>query len=149
VNTRQTAAAERAREHERAVHLVDVVAVREALLGNEVALTELERDAVISLASGAGMDRDVVRRGLGVCRSTLDTSIKAQRTARPRVERQALATALVEPALDLIAAVRDRDAEAVAELLGQFAGINLTGWHAFAIVLADLAGREEGDDDAR
>jgi hypothetical protein len=144
VNGRQTAAAEKILDHKRAVHLVDGVTIRAALLGNEVALTELEHDAVISICDVDGMDRDLVRRGLGISRSTLDKAITARRTARPAAERQALATALIEPALDLLAAVRNWDAEAVADVLAQFAGMNLTGWHAFAIVLADMASSESG-----
>jgi hypothetical protein len=135
VNGRETAEAERALDNERRAHLVDVEAVRRALLGVPGALTELERGAVISICDTDGMGREVTAEGLGVTRDNLDRLIKKRRRLAGFAYRAALAAGAREPALELVAAVRARDILAVAEILTER---DTQGLYALAIVLADM-----------
>lgn len=146
MNGRETAAAEKVLDNERAVHLVDAETVRRGLLGDPGAMTELERGATISIADTDGFDRELTAAGLGVSRAVFDPKTLTRRRVRAGFAyRSALAAGSREPATDLIGAVRDRDVAAVAEILTP---LSTQGLYALAIVLADMAGREPGADDA-
>ncbi len=150
MNGRETAAAERALDNQRRAHLVDAEAVRRALLGDPVALTELERGATISICDTDGLDRSLTAQGLGITSDHLDKLIYRRRTRAVLAYKNALAAGMREPALDLVDAVRDRDVCAVAEIL---TGLQQQGLYALAIVLADMAGaagvaRDPGADEA-
>jgi hypothetical protein len=145
VNGRETAEAERALDNERRVHLIDAESVRRAVLGDPGALTELERGAVVSIADTDGFDRELTAAGLGVSRKHLEKLVKRRRTLAGFAYRNALAAGMREPAAELVDAVRDRDVCAVAEILTE---LDTQGLYALAIVLADMARRDPGADDA-
>ena len=122
--------------HERAVHLVDVEAVRLALLGVRKALTELEAGAVVALCDVGGFDRELTAAGLGITRSSLDDRIAKRHRQLPGLAADLLVLTMTGPAGDLVAAVTARDPDAVRDVL--------TGWDrqhlaALAVVLADMA----------
>lgn len=135
MNGRETAAAEHVIENRRAVHLIDAVAIRNALLGSTVALTELERGAVIAICDLHGLDRDLTAAGLGTNREAVDKAIARRRRSAGYAYRAALAAGMREPALDLVDAVRERNVVAVAEVVTV---LDTQGLYALAIVLADL-----------
>jgi hypothetical protein len=124
---------------ERAVHLIDAEAIRQALLGTPVALTELEKGAVIAICDTDGLDREITARGLGLTHGAVDTAITRRRAAVPRLAADALAAAMGQPARDLTDAVAARDREAVADVL---TGLDVLQLRALAVVLADMASRE-------
>lgn len=119
--------------HERAVHLVDGEAIRRALLGSPVALTELERGAVISIASMDGFDRELSAQGLGVSRNTLDSAIAHHRRRLPGLTRDLWAATALRPAGALVEAVASQDAGGVASVL---CGLDRQRLAALAVVLA-------------
>ena len=141
----QTDAQVRHAEHKRAVHLIDGVAIREVLLGAPKALTELERGAVIAVCDLHGLDRELTGRCLGLAPKSVGKLIGRRRKNVDAAFKEALAAGMVEPALELMDAVRDRDADAVADVLCE---LSVQGLYALAVVLADMAGREPGADDA-
>lgn len=145
MNGRETQEAERALDNRRRVHLVDAEAVRRGLLGDPGAMTELERGAAISIADTDGFDRELTAVGLGITRHHLDKLIKRQRVLAGFAYRHALAAGMREPAADLIDAVHARNVAAVAEILTE---LSTQGLYALAVVLADMADREPGADDA-
>lgn len=141
MNGRETAEAERTLENERRVHLVDAESVRRAVLGDPGALTELERGAVVSIVDTDGFDRELCATGLGVSRKHLEKLIKRRRLLAGFAYRNALAAGMREPAADLIDAVRERDVNAVAEILTV---LDTQALYALTIVLADMAGEPGG-----
>lgn len=124
-----------AERHEKAVHLVDGEAIRRALSGCPTALTELERGVVITIADTDGLDREITAQGLGMSRGTLDWAILRRRQRVPVLTRDLLAAALLRPAGDLVDAVRDADADAVA---GVLSGLDRQRLAALRVVLASL-----------
>jgi len=127
---------ELARErHERVVHLVDVEAVRRALLGSPTALTELERGAVIALCDLYGLDVTITAAGLGVAPNTVDWTIRRNRKRLPGLTRDLMAAAMLRPAGELVEAVAAGDADAVAGLLTDLDRQRLA---ALAVVLASM-----------
>lgn len=122
------------------MHLVDGEAIRRALLGTPVALTALEQGAVISICDTNGLDREITARGLGMTRGGVDNAIVRAKRAAPARYADVLAAAMEQPAADLVAAVAARDAGAVGEVL---AGLDVQQLRALAVVLADLAAREQ------
>lgn len=122
--------------HERAVHLLDVTAIRRALLGDPVTLRELERGAIVVLADEYGLDHRIVAEGLGRSTSTVSTAIIRRRERLPGLAADLLALTMTGPADDLIAAVSARDPDAVR---GVLAGWDRQHLAALAVVLADLA----------
>jgi hypothetical protein len=142
VNGKETAAAERILETKRAVHLVDAVAIRKALLGTPTALTEIEQGAAITICEVGGLSRDLTAQGLGLERSSIDQLMTRRRRELPAAEADALVAAMADRAQLLIAAVADRKRAAVAEVLQP---MPVTELHALAIALADmLAAPERG-----
>lgn len=130
--------AQEARErHEREVHLIDAIAIRRALLGDPVALTELERGAAIVLCDTHGMSREVVAEGLGTYRRQLERDLAARRRDLPAARAQFLTVAARRPALDLVEAVQAWDRDAVAAV---FDGLDRDEMTALAVVLAAFAG---------
>jgi hypothetical protein len=140
MNGRETAAAERALNRERTVHLVDVEAVRQALTGTLSALTELEQDAAITLCDLGGLSRELTAAGLGMSADLVQKKINRRRARVGYAYRNALAAGAREPAAHLIRVVRRRDVVAVAEILTE---LSQQGLYALAIVLADMAGAQE------
>lgn len=124
-----------AERHEKAVHLVDGEAIRRALSGCPTALTELERGVVITIADTDGLDREITAQGLGMSRGALDWAILRRRQRVPALTRDLMAAALLRPAGDLVGAVRDADAEAVA---GVLSGLDRQRLAALCVVLASL-----------
>lgn len=122
-----------AEANERAVHLVDVEAVRAALLGTPVALTELERGAVVALCDLGGFDVAITAAGLGVSVKRLGDRMRVRRRRVPALTRDLWAAVMLRPAADLVDAVASRDAEAVASAL---CGLNRQHLAALAVVLA-------------
>ena len=124
------------RRHERAVHLVDGAAIRRALSGCPSAIkamTDLEREVVIAIADTDGIDREVTAAGLGISRSTLDWKITHQRRRAAALTRDLWAAAMLQPAADLVSAVRENDPGAVAEVL---VGLDPQRLAALCVVLA-------------
>lgn len=121
--------------HERARHLIDAVAIAKALEGSPVALTELERDAVIVIADTDGIDREITAAGLGISRSGLDWAIIRQRRRVPALTRDLWAAVMLRPAADLVSAVRAHDPDAVASVL---LGLDRQRLAALAVVLASM-----------
>lgn len=128
---------EQARErHERAVELVDVEAVRRALTGCPSvlgAMTDLERELVVTIADVGGLSREITARGLGVSGGALDWAIKSRRRRVAALTRDLWAAAALRPAADLVDAVAAGDADAVASLL---LGLDRQHLAALAVVLA-------------
>lgn len=135
MNGRETAAAEHLIDNERAVHLIDAEAIRRALLGTPTVLTELERDAAITICDLDGLDRRIAAAGLGMPRDTLATEVIRRRDRLSGFTTRLMAAAAVEPAEDLVDAVDAEDQGAVADVLH---GLDLQGLYALAVVLADL-----------
>lgn len=133
MNGFETANAQRLAVHERAVHLVDAVAIRRALLGDPVALTELEYGACVVICDRGGLNRELVARGLGVGRRRLEREVAYKRRDLPAVERELLAAELRPVAAEFAQAVERGDAAAVA---GIAAGLDAEGWCALALNLA-------------
>lgn len=132
----QTDAQVRHAEHERAVHLVDAVAIRKALFGTPVVLTQLERGAVVTICDTHGLSRDLVAEGLEENRRQFEREIAYRRRDLPATRADYLAAAARQPASDLVAAVKAWDRDAVAEVL---VGLDVQGLYALAVVLADMA----------
>jgi hypothetical protein len=145
VNGGQVEAQERREQHERAVHLVDGVAIRKALSGTPAALSELERGAVIAICDTYGLSRDLTAAGLGITLAHLEKLIGRRRMLAGFAYRCALAAGMREPAADLVDAVAARDVAAVAEILTE---LDTQGLYALAVVLAEMAGRDPDADDA-
>lgn len=143
--TREVIRALATQRHERAVHLIDLEAVRLALLGVPTVLRELEAGAVVALCDLGGLDRELTARGLGVSRSCVDDRI-AKRRALPGLAADLLALTMTGPAADLVAAVAARDVDAVR---GVLAGLDRQHLAALAIVLADLVAPDAFGDDER
>jgi len=122
-------------EQERAAHLIDVGAIRRALLGTPTALRELEQGAVVTLCDVDGIDRHMIAGAIGITKDNLEVLIRRRRAALPAAESEFLAACMREPAADLVGAVRARDRAAVAEV---FEGLDYRALYALAIVLADL-----------
>ena len=122
--------------HERAVHLIDATAIRRALLGDPVALTELERGAIVVLADEYGLDHQIVAEGLGRSKSTVSTAIIRRRERLPGLAADLLALTMTGPADDLVSAVSARDPDSVRDVL---AGWDRQHLAALAVVLADMA----------
>lgn len=119
--------------HERAVHLIDLEAVRRVLLGIPAVLTELERGAVIALCDAGGLDATVTAQGLGVAPSTVDWTVRRHRKRAAALTRDLQAAAMLRPAAELVTAVAGSDAEAVASVLSS---LSLQQFAALAVVLA-------------
>lgn len=134
----ETDAQVRRAAHERAVHLVDAVAIRKALFGTPVVLTELERGAVVTICDTHGLSRDLVAEGLEENRRQFERAVAYRRRDLPAARADFLAAAARQPALDLVAAVKAWDRDAVAEVL---VGLDVQGLYALAVVLADMAGQ--------
>ena len=147
MNGRETQEAEHLLDNARAVHLIDAEAIRRALLGTPTALTELEREASITICDIEGLDRRVTARGLGIPRDTLTQTILRRRDQLPRFTTRLMAAAAVEPAEELVRAVDAADRDAVADVLHR---LNRQGLYALAVVLADLVleARDPDADDA-
>ncbi len=125
--------------HEREVELIDATAIRRALSGCPVALTAMERGVVISIADTHGMDREVVAKGLGFRqRAGVDAAITRARRAVSDAEKNVLAAAAWDRAMELVEAVQDEDAQAVSAAL---CDLDRQGLAALAVVLADLVVR--------
>lgn len=122
--------------HERVVHLLDATAIRRALLGDPVTLTELERGAIVVLADEYGLDHQIVAEGLGRSKSAVDTAIIRRRERLPGLAADLLALTMTGPAEDLIAAVAVRDPDGVRDVL---AGWDRQHLAALCVVLADMA----------
>ena len=135
MNGKQTAVAARRLDNQRRVHLVDVEAVRRALLGDPAALTELEQGAVVALADLDGFDYTLTARGLGVSPRTLSDRVRARRRRVPALTRDLWAAVMLPAAQALVRAVRLDDADAVAAILTPLDRQRLA---ALAVVLADL-----------
>lgn len=113
--------------HERAVHLIDLEAVRRVLSGIPAVLTELERGAVIALCDAGGLDATVTAQGLGVAPSTVDWTIRRHRRRAAVLTRDLQAAVMLRPAAELVEAVA-----AVLTPLGQ------QQFAALAVVLASM-----------
>jgi hypothetical protein len=135
--------AERKAAHVGAVHLVDTVAVRRALLGSPVALTELERGAVISICDLGQIDRNLVAQGLGLSKAALNTALRQRQRHLPAAEADTLVAAMAERVPGLVAAVGERDRAAVSRLMP----VQVEELQALVIAFADLAGTAGGDVD--
>ena len=124
---------EQARErHEQAVHLLDAEAIRRVLSGCPAWLTELEREAVVTIADVGGLSREITARGLGVSEGALDWAITRRRRVAA-LTRDLWAGAALRPAAELVGAVGAGDAGAVASLLCALDPQRLA---ALAVVLA-------------
>lgn len=135
---------EQARErHEQAVHLLDAEAIRRVLSGCPAWLTELERDAVVTIADVGGLSREITARGLGVSEGALDWAITRRRRATA-LTRDLMAAAALRPAADLVEAVAARAAGAVARVLS---GLDRQRPAALAVVLALMTA--DADPDSR
>lgn len=141
MNGGQIDAQERRDAHERTVHLVDVVAVVRALLGDPVSLTELERGAAIVLCDTLGLMREITADGLAIDPRRLMREIERKRRDLPAARADFLAVAARQPALDLVDAVNAWDRGAVAELL---VGLDVQSLYALVVVLAHMAGTQGG-----
>lgn len=132
--------------HERAVHLIDLEAVRRVLSGIPAVLTELERGAVIALCDAGGLDATVTAQGLGIAPSTVDWTIRRHRRRAAVLTRDLQAAVMLRPAAELVEAVAAGDAEAVA---GVLLPLGRQQFAALAVVLAsmvadaDAEGREQ------
>ena len=82
--------------HEQKVHLVDAEAIRQALLGLPKALTALERGAALVVCDQGGLDREIVGRGLGLERESVDRAISRAREVAPDLQLRALAVVLAD-----------------------------------------------------
>ena len=138
MNGRETAEALRAEERERTIHLIDQVAIQRALLGEPMALTELERGAAIVLCDLNGLSREITAEALGLNVRQLEREIKYRRRDLPAARADYLATAARQPALDLIDAVDAWDRDAIAAILD---GTDRQGLYALVVLLAAFAGR--------
>jgi hypothetical protein len=137
-------------EQERAAHLIDVGAIRRALLGTPTALRELERGAVVTLCDVDGIDRHLVAGAMQITKPHLEILIRRRRDALPAAQADFLAACMREPAQDLVEAVHAGDRDAVA---GVLEGLDVQSLYALAVVLADLVdpavvARDPGADDA-
>lgn len=121
--------------HERAVHLIDLEAVRRVLSGIPAVLTELERGAVIALCDAGGLDATVTAQGLGIAPSTVDWTIRRHRRRAAVLTRDLQAAVMLRPAAELVEAVAAGDAEAVAAVL---CGLGRQQFAALAVVLASM-----------
>ena len=120
---------------ERAVHLIDLEAVRRVLSGIPAVLTELERGAVIALCDAGGLDATVTAQGLGIAPSTVDWTIRRHRRRAAVLTRDLQAAAMLRPAAELVSAVADSDADTVASVLSP---LSLQQFAALAVVLASM-----------
>lgn len=134
MNWRETAAAERAIESERTVHLIDAEAIRKALLGDPGALTELEQGAAIVITDQWGLDRELTAAGLGVRGDSVKRAISRARSLAPARLRLLLAATAEESVQPVVDAVKARDAELIAEYLTDLDVLQL---RALVIALAD------------
>lgn len=121
--------------HERAVHLIDLEAVRRVLSGIPAVLTELERGAVIALCDAGGLDATVTAQGLGIAPSTVDWTIRRHRRRAAVLTRDLQAAVMLRPAAELVEAVAAGDAEAVA---GVLLPLGRQQFAALAVVLASM-----------
>lgn len=117
------------------MHLVDAEAIRRALLGSPVALTQLERGVVVAIADMDGLDREITARGLGISLDALKDRIRSRRRRVPVLQRELLAASMQGPADELVGAVAAGDADAVAGLL---TGLDRQRFAALAVVLASM-----------
>lgn len=119
--------------HEQAVHLIDLEAVRKALLGVPVVLTELEAGAVVALCDLGGLDYTITAQGLGISYAAFKDRIKTRRRRVGGLTRDLQAAVMLRPAADLVAAVASGDADRVASVLSP---LGLQQFAALAVVLA-------------
>lgn len=119
--------------HEQAVHLIDLEAVRKALLGVPVVLTELEAGAVVALCDLGGLDYTITAQGLGISYAAFKDRIKTRRRRAPGLTRDLMAASALRPAAELVSAVAGSDADAVASVLSS---LSLQQFAALAVVLA-------------
>lgn len=132
--------------HEKAVHLLDVEAIRRVLSGSPAFLTHAEREAVFVLADSDGIDRTIVADGLGMKRDAVDWAVLRRRKRASELTRDLQAAAMLRPAGELVEAVAAEDRDGVAAVL---TGLSLQQFAALAVVLAarvvdaESGGREQ------